>query len=47
MNNSDIKGGDQVKSLGVLLDTELLMKEQINQIKVAGYHLVNISFIRK
>lgn len=48
VNNTDITVGDQVKNLGVLLDTELLMKDQISHVvKVAGYHLRNISFIKK
>lgn len=48
VNNIDIRLGDQVKNLGVLLDTELSMKNQINHVvKVAGCHLKNIAFVKK
>lgn len=37
-----------VKNLGVLLDSELLLKDHISDvIKVTSYHLRNIAFIRK
>ena len=48
VNDTDIIVSDHVKNLGVVLDTELLMKDQIsNVVKVAGYHLRNLSFIKK
>ena len=37
-----------VKDLGVMIDCSHSFKRQINQtIKIAGYHLKNIAFVRK
>lgn len=48
VNNINISMSKCVKNLGVLLDSELMMRDQINHIvQVAGYHLRNLAFVRK
>lgn len=48
VNNIDIPMSKCVKNLGVLLDSELMMRDQIKHIvQVAGYHLKNLAFVRK
>lgn len=48
VNDTELAVSKCVKNLGVLLDSELTMKEQINQtVKLAGYHLRNIAFVKK
>lgn len=48
VSNTNIRVDDQVMNLDVLLDTELLIKDQISHVvKMAGYHLRSIYFIRK
>ncbi len=37
-----------IKDLGVIIDCSLSLEEQISQVvKTAGYHLSNISFVKK
>ncbi|XP_076049597.1 uncharacterized protein LOC143030329 [Oratosquilla oratoria] len=46
--DSTLDGRSAVKDLGVLLDENLSFEAQINKVvKVAGYHLRNIGFVRK
>ena len=48
VNNQYIKVSKNVKNLGVILDSELSMKDQINEtVKKASYHLKNITFVKK
>ena len=48
IDGNDIGITKTVKNLGVILDSNLSMKEQINKVvRLAGYHLRNIAFIRK
>lgn len=48
VNGTEVTVGKCVKNLGVLLDSELTLKEQINQtVKLAGFHLRNIVFVKK
>ena len=45
---STIKITKKVKDLGVYIDNELKMKDQINQtVNICNYHIRNIAFIRK
>ena len=48
INEIKLPMSNSVKDLGVLLDSDLSLKSQIDQtVKIAGYHLRNISFVRK
>ena len=48
VNNTLMNVSKSVKNLGVLLDCSLTLKEQISKIvKISGYHLRNIAFVRK
>ena len=48
IGNSTINLSKSVKDLGVILDCNLSFNDQINKvIRTAGYHLRNISYIRK
>ena len=48
IGTSTIEITKRVKDLGVLIDNELKMKDQINQtVNICNYHLRNIAFIRK
>ena len=48
VNNTPMNVSKSVKNLGVLLDCSLTLKEQISKIvKISGYHLRNIAFVRK
>lgn len=48
VNNQYIKVSKNVKDLGVILDCELSMKDQINEtVRMASYHLKNIAFVKK
>lgn len=48
VNDFDLMMKNSVKNLGVLLDSELTLKDQINQtVNMAGYHLRNLAFVRK
>ena len=48
INNNQIRIVEKVKDLGVYLDSNLSMDAQIsNVVKITGYHLRNIAFIRK
>ncbi|XP_068238507.1 uncharacterized protein [Palaemon carinicauda] len=48
LNNIDIAVTKRAKNLDVLLDSKLLMKNQINHtVEIAGYHLRNVAFVRK
>ena len=48
VNNSTIDVSNTVKDLGVLIDCNLSMNEQINKItRETGYHLRNIAFLKK
>ena len=46
--NVEVEVQNSVKDLGVMIDSALSFRGQINQtVKTAGYHLKNIAFIRK
>ena len=48
VDNNQLEFVDKVKDLGVLIDNILSFNSQINNvIKISGYHLRNIAFIRK
>ena len=48
IEGNEIKVTKSVKDLGVVLDSNLSMKEQIDKVvRVAGYHLRNIAFVKK
>ena len=48
IDNNPVVLVDKVKDLGVLLDNVLSFKSQINNVlRITGYHLRNIAFIRK
>ena len=48
IDGNDIIISKSVKDLGVLLDKNLSMKEQIGKVvKTSGYHLRNIAFVKK
>ena len=48
VNDREITINKCVKSLGVMLDSELMMRDQIGHVvQVAGYHLRNLAFVRK
>lgn len=48
INEVELAVSDSVKDLGVVLDSELTLKNQIIQtVNLAGYHLRNIAFVRK
>ena len=48
IDNNQVEFVDKVKDLGVLLDNTLSFNSQINNVlKITGYHLRNIAFIRK
>ena len=48
INDRAMTVGKSVKDLGVIIDCNLSFKDQINQVvKTAGYHLRNITFVKK
>lgn len=48
VNDFVLEVSNIVKDLGVMLDSELTLKNQITQtVNLAGYHLRNIAFVRK
>ena len=48
INDTVIKPQNVIKDLGVYIDKHLLFKDQINHVvRVASYHLRNISFVKK
>ena len=48
VNGSTMKVSESVKDLGIILDCNLSLNEQINKVvRMAGYHLRNIAFVRK
>ena len=48
IEGNEIEVKKSVKDLGVMLDSTLSMKEQIDKVvRVAGYHLRNIAFVKK
>ena len=48
IDGNDISVTKSVKDLGVMLDKNLSMKEQIDKVvKMAGFHLRNIAFVKK
>lgn len=48
INENVMVVSSEVKDLGVLVDSELSFRSQINQtVRIAAYHLRNIAFIRK
>lgn len=48
INEIELPVSDSVKDLGVLLDSDLSMKSQIEQtVRIAGYHLRNIAYVKK
>lgn len=48
VNDGEITINKCVKSLGVMLNSELMMRDQISHVvQVAGYHLRNLAFVRK
>ena len=48
IDGNDISVMKSVKDLGVMLDKNLSMREQIEKVvKIAGYHLRNLAFVKK
>ena len=48
INGNNIHVADRVRDLGVLLDCNLTLSDQINSVvRIAGYHLRNIAFVKK
>ena len=48
INGNNVHVADRVRDLGVLLDCNLTLSDQINSVvRIAGYHLRNIAFVKK
>ena len=48
VNGNPVSIVDKVRDLGVILDCHLSLNAQINNIvRIAGYHLKNIAFVKK
>ena len=47
IGDNSVEGCEEVKDLGIILDCNLSMKDQIRVVRTTRYHLRNTGFVRK